>query len=260
MLRQNDYALFFKDDQLLTQSQEETFILPYQEIYKDLAPVQERDCFFLGQFEDKNVFAVSMNHTAVDDRFQFISARDALKVTDDALCQLICRGKQLLYWHRNSLYSGCCGSKTELSALETAKICQNCKRLIYPTTFPVVMVLITRGQQILLARSPHFAKDVYSVLAGFVDAGESCEAAVHREVAEEVGLQVKDLSYFGSQSWPFPSSLIMGYLSKYAGGEISIDKKEIEDARWFNISKLPSLPPTSSLSRHLIDSYVNQFK
>jgi len=263
MLTNNDHALFFSnDDKVLTSEKHEQFILPLCEVYSDPSlTLGEQDYFFLGEFEGKNIFAASFKQTTTENKsFSLLPARDALKIANDKTAQLICRGKQLLHWHRVSLFSGCCGSPTKISQVETAKICQSCNKVIYPATFPVVIVLIEQGRRILLARSPNFVKGMYSTLAGFVDPGESCEAAVRREVAEEVGVQIKEISYFGSQAWPFPSSIMLGFRAKYAGGEICIDKKEIEDAKWFDVSELPALPHACSIARHMIDHYVNQWR
>ena len=115
-----------------------------------------------------------------------------------------------------------------------------------------MMALVWRPGELLLARSPHYAKGMYSALAGFVEAGESLEDCVHREVAEEVGLQIQGLRYYGSQSWPFPNSLMVAYTAEYVSGEIVPQPGEIEDAQWFSIDALPSIPPRFSISGHLI--------
>ena len=116
------------------------------------------------------------------------------------------------------------------------------------------MALVQRGEQILLARSAHFPDKFYSVLAGYVDPGETLEQCVVREVFEEVGLKVNNVCYFGSQSWPFSSALMMGFTCDWEEGDICIDKAEIEEAAWFERSHLPALPSPLSLSRILIDS------
>ena len=115
-----------------------------------------------------------------------------------------------------------------------------------------MMALVWRPGALLLARSPHYPAGMYSALAGFVEAGESLEDCVHREVAEEVGLQVQGLRYFGSQSWPFPHSLMVAYTARYAGGEIVPQADEIEDAQWFALDALPAIPPRFSIAGHLI--------
>lgn len=119
-----------------------------------------------------------------------------------------------------------------------------------------MIVLVTRGDELLLARSPRFVPGVYSTLAGFVEPGESAEECVVREVHEEVGIQVGNLQYLGSQGWPFPHSLMLGFHAEYVGGEIVPQPEEIEDARWFAIDQLPPLPMQRSIARYLIDLYV----
>jgi NAD+ diphosphatase len=256
MLTHNDYALCFHGDKLLTGKKGNEFLIPFHELHMGPAlNLGEQDYFFLGKFEEKNIFAISISYTALNKKTNLISVKDGLKIADNKISQLICQGKQLLHWHATSLYSGCCGSLTKLSQTETAKICQKCSKVIYPVTFPVIIVLIEREGRILLARSSQFPQGMYSLLAGFVNPGESCEAAIHREVTEEVGIQIKELAYFGSQPWPFPSSLMLGYQAKYAGGEICIDKKELEDARWFDPSDLPLLPSKMGIARKMIDAF-----
>jgi NAD+ diphosphatase len=126
----------------------------------------------------------------------------------------------------------------------------------YPRLSPVVMVRVLHEGRILLARAPRFAPGVYSVLAGFVEAGETLEQAIHREVAEEVGIQVRNLRYFASQSWPFPHSLMIAFTADYAGGELQVDGREILDARWFTPNGMPGLPSPMSMAWRLIQDYL----
>ena len=123
-----------------------------------------------------------------------------------------------------------------------------------------MMVLVWRPGEVLLARAPHFAKGMYSALAGFVEAGETLEECVHRETAEEVGLQVTDLRYYGSQSWPFPHSLMLAFTARWAGGEIVPQPGEIEEAAWYPLDALPGIPPRFSISGHLIRDTVRQLE
>jgi NAD+ diphosphatase len=116
------------------------------------------------------------------------------------------------------------------------------------------MVLISRGDELLLARSHRFRPGVFSALAGFVEAGETLEQCASREVLEEVGISIANLRYFGSQSWPFPNSLMVAFFADYAGGDINPDPSEIEDARWFSRSALPVLPESAAIARQLIDA------
>jgi NAD+ diphosphatase len=123
-----------------------------------------------------------------------------------------------------------------------------------------VIVLIEHGNKVLLSRSPHFPKGMYSIQAGFVEPGENLEQAVEREILEEVGVYIENVTYFGSQPWPFPNSLMIGFTATYAGGELTIDKTEIEDAGWYTYDALPAIPPPLSIARKLIDHFVEKQK
>lgn len=139
-------------------------------------------------------------------------------------------------------------------------LCPNCDFIAYPQLYPCIIVLVTRGRQLLLAHSPHFLQAVYSTLAGFIEPGESAEDAVKREVKEEVNLNIKNIRYIYSQPWPFPNSLMLGFLAEYEGGEIQIDHQEIEDAQWFEPENLPKLPLALSISRFLIETHLNNLE
>ena len=166
------------------------------------------------------------------------------------------RAAQVLEWDRTHRFCGACGTPTERVAHERARRCPACGHTAYPRVTPAMMVLVWRPGEVLLARAPHFAKGMYSALAGFVEAGETLEECVHRETAEEVGLQVTDLRYYGSQSWPFPHSLMVAFTARWCGGDIVPQEGEIEDARWFALDALPPIPPRFSISGHLIRDTV----
>ncbi len=175
---------------------------------------------------------------------------------DEELWKLAGRAVQLLEWDRNHRFCGRCGTETTASASERSRTCPRCGLQHFPRISPAVIVRIQDGERMLLARSPHFAPGVYSTLAGFVEPGESLEDTVAREIREEVGVEVRDIRYFGSQPWPFPNSLMVGFVADFAGGEIRIDPSEIEDARWFTLDDLPLLPSRLSISRALIDDFL----
>lgn len=164
------------------------------------------------------------------------------------------RATQLLDWQLNHRYCGNCGTPTEPKRGEFAMVCPDCGLIAYPRLSPAVMVLVRRGEEILLARSPRFPKGMYSALAGFVEAGETLEQCAIREVREEVGLAIDNLRYFDSQPWPFPNSLMLAFFADYAGGTLSPDGVEIEAAEWFSPSALPALPDRVSIARRLIDA------
>ena len=128
--------------------------------------------------------------------------------------------------------------------------------MIYPSIAPCVLAMVTKGDEILLARNKYFPENWYSTLAGFIEAGETAEEALKREVMEEVNIEVQNIKYFGSQPWPFPSQLMLGYFCEYKSGEIEIEEAEIADAKWFKIDELPNVPPKLSISGQLIASYL----
>ncbi len=164
------------------------------------------------------------------------------------------RATQLLDWQANHRYCGRCGTPTEIMAGEPAMRCPACGLLAYPRLSPAVMVLVRDGEKLLLARSPHFKPGVYSALAGFVEPGETLEQCAVREVREEVGVEIVNLRYFSSQPWPFPNSLMIAFFADYAGGTITPQPGEIEDAGWYLPAELPLLPDPVSIARRLIDA------
>jgi len=162
-------------------------------------------------------------------------------------------------WIRTHRFCSRCGSPTVRHPLHEAMACSACGQLHFPRLAPAVIVLVEREREMLLARSHHFPPGVYSTLAGFVEPGESLEEAVRREVEEEVGVRVTDLRYFGSQPWPFPHSLMVGFVARWTGGEIELDDDEIEDARWFGPDDLPPvLPFPPSIARRLVDDFLRR--
>jgi NAD+ diphosphatase len=168
------------------------------------------------------------------------------------------KAKQIIGWHATHRYCGRCGGETERVPGELAMRCTRCGMMHFPRLSPAAIVLVKRGDQILLAHSPGFPQGLYSVLAGFVEPGESIEEAVVREVREEVGVHVKNITYFGSQPWPFPNSLMIGFTADYTGGDLAPEPTEIEDAGWYTADDLPPLPPKVSIARAMIDDFVKQ--
>lgn len=209
-------------------------------------------------FLQQNILFVQLNNSNIDDKFDIYSTKFFLRYMNEDHIHLVIKSVQWLTWHANHRYCSKCGNKIDIIYDTVEKKCHNCCSSYFPSLSPAIMVLLHKEDKILLARSAHFAIGMYSVLAGFVDIGESAEDAVHREVAEEVGLKLHTLKYFGSQSWPFPSSFMIAFNAEYLSGEINIDSKEIEDAQWFHINNLPKLPPKSSISRKLIDFTVKK--
>ena len=175
---------------------------------------------------------------------------------EEAVYAVAGRAAQIVAWDRDHQVCGRCGTATEPVTNERARRCPACGLTAFPRLSPAVIVLIERGEQILLARGHGFPGRFYGIIAGFVEAGESLEEAVRREVREEVGLEVAHVHYFGSQPWPFPHTLMIGFTAIHAAGEIRIDERELADAGWFSVETLPRIPPRLSIARRLIDAWA----
>ncbi len=188
--------------------------------------------------------------------YQEHSLRGLLNHLDDARFTMASRAFQLLRWYRDHRYCGRCGHATRPHERDKAMICPQCDHRQYPRITPCVIMLVTRGERALLGRSSRFPEGFYSCLAGFMEPGESAEQAVQREVREETGLEVDDIRYHGSQPWPFPHSLMLGFRARYRSGEIAVDGEEILDAHWWRADELPRVPPQGSIARALIDAWL----
>jgi NAD+ diphosphatase len=169
----------------------------------------------------------------------------------------VMRAFHIAQWRRESVYCGVCGTKNVDSQTETARVCPHCGRIEYPRIAPAVITLVTNeADEILLAHNVKFKAGVYSLIAGFNEAGETLEQTVEREIWEETGLKVSEVCYNISQSWPFPCSLMTGWTARRAGGVLRPDGVEIEDARWFRRDALPELPGAGSVARRLINQWL----
>ena len=215
-----------------------------------------RQAHFIGSWNGHFCYACALpENPGRIDPLQAISLRDAFTRCSASEVQAIIIAKQILTWDTNFRFCGRCGEPTAESASERAKVCTSCGLTNYPRLSPSVIVSVVRDEHILLARSERFPDGMYSVLAGFVEPGETLEACIQREVREEVGIEVHNIRYFGSQNWPFPHSLMIAFTADYLSGEISIDNDEIVDARWFTERDLPALPGSYSIARELIDHF-----
>jgi NAD+ diphosphatase len=196
---------------------------------------------------------------ALPDGMALMNLRRLYGRLDESMLWLAGRAVQLVDWDRTHQFCGCCGTPTHTAAHERVKQCPNCGHTSYPRLSPAVIVQLTRqgenGRQILLARSKRYKLPMYSVLAGFVEPGETLEMCVRREIREEVGIEVKNIRYFGSQPWPFPNSLMVAFTAEYAGGEIVLEEEELVDAQWFRADDLPPYPPPMSIAHHLIENF-----
>lgn len=172
---------------------------------------------------------------------------------DEETTARIFRAKALLEWRKKSIFCQVCGAPMKDHPTLTAVQCSSCKELVFPRIEPCVIVLVNKGEEILLARHANRNTNMYACIAGFMEAGETAEQAVAREVKEETGLTVKNIKYFGTQSWPFPSQLMIAFTAEYDSGEIKVQEEEICDARWFSRDNLPTTPQPGSIAYRLIN-------
>lgn len=210
----------------------------------------------IGHFAGDPIYLLQVPQSTHLDGASWQSLRQFMLQGEAETFRMLTYAAQIGTWYSQHRFCGGCGAPTRQLPGERAMRCDDCESQHYPRLSPSMIVLVTYGDEILLARSPRFVTGVYSTLAGFVEPGESVEHCVAREVREEVGLEVRNLQYLGSQGWPFPHSLMLGFHAEYAGGEIVMQADEIEDARWFRVDDLPPLPAPRSIARYLIDLYV----
>lgn len=214
---------------------------------------------YLGSFRGRPCFAAEGILPDGDPNgLAFLELRSLFGQLETGLYEIALLGEHLIQWDTSCRFCSRCREPLMARSDMRAKECKGCGRLEFPRISPAIIVLIEKGDTLLLARSTRFPGSFFSVLAGFVEPGESLEEAVHREVKEETGILVKDIAYFGSQPWPFPDSLMIGFTAQYASGEIRIDEEEIAEAGWYGCGNLPQIPGKLSIARQLIDYFVEK--
>jgi NAD+ diphosphatase len=222
-----------------------------------LCPLRE---LYLGTLDGRHCYSVELTELALaPEGMVFHSLRRLYEHLDESIYGVATRAIHIIDWDRTHQFCSRCGTRTEIRADMCAKECSQCGLIDFPRISPAVIVLVERDKKVLLARSSRFKDELYSVLAGFVDPGETLEEAVRREVKEEVNIEVSNIRYFGSQPWPFPDSLMIAFTAQYSGGEIHVDGTEILDANWFDPDKLPTIPGKISIARALIDWFVSNY-
>jgi NAD+ diphosphatase len=220
---------------------------------------QNENALYLGSMDDWGCFTVEIEDSA--DPSESCRPADLRSLYDcmgERELSVAGFASQIIQWDQNYRYCGRCGSRASDSQRERAKICPDCGLVNFPRLSPSIIVAVTRGEEILLACARSFRLNFYSVLAGFVEPGETLEQCVEREIEEEVGIKVRNIRYFGSQSWPFPDSLMVGFTADHDSGEICIDNHEIVDAGWYRADNLPKIPGRISIARRLIDAYIER--
>jgi NAD+ diphosphatase len=248
-------ALWFlvHDNRILIKEKQDNYLIPQSSDIKKLGLAPEKKQFF-GLLDGKPCYVAELGDGAdVSSAFSFVGLRALFSQFGEDVIRAAGMASQLLRWGQNHRYCGRCGERTENKRDERAKICPQCGLVNYPRLSPAMIVAVLKDRKILLAHSKRFPGKFFSVLAGFVEPGETLEECVKREVSEEVGITVRNIRYFGSQPWPFPDSLMVAFTAEYAAGEIEIDHSEIAEAGWYSAKQLPSIPPKISIARELID-------
>ena len=253
----NNILIIFNNNKILYDPNLQTFLLQ-----ENLLNIDIKEHLYIGIGNNGNdIYAVDISNSNDDINIGYESIIEydlrhllVTSTSDDIL--LMGRANQLLHWIRSNKYSGYSGELNKFNSKEQALYCPQTSSMIYPSISPCVLALVIKGNEILLARNNLFPEGLFSVLAGFVEASESAEETVMREVMEEVGIKVKNIHYIGSQPWPFPSQLMLGFKCEYESGDLVIDEDEIAEANWYNIDNLPLIPPRSSLSGQIIRSYI----
>lgn len=215
--------------------------------------------FYIGSLDGRSCYTASLPQGAAPlEGFECLGLRQLYGQIDKSMMKAAFRAVQIVAWDETFKFCGVCGQATVKKPDEYAKVCPGCGHLSYPRLSPAVIVAVTKGNKLLLARNKNFTTGFYSVLAGFVEAGETLEECVKREIREEVGIEVKNIRYFGSQPWPFPNSLMLAFTAEYESGEVKADGIELTEAGWYGVEEIPEIPGKMSVSRKLIDWFIEK--
>lgn len=228
--------------------------LPFGTLPDWLTPPEEPLVIGLWRGRPLRIFPLDKEF-AIHPPFFFEALNAVVQTIDNATLGIGGVARQILHWEVQSRFCSLCGGKTNPFTREWGRHCSVCNARQFPKIAPCAIVLVRRDDELLLVRNSAWPAGRYSLAAGFLAVGESLEECAAREVREETGIEISNITYVGSQSWPFPSQIMTGFVSTYAGGELVVDHSELEDARWFPVSQLPTLPPTRSIARRIIDTF-----
>jgi NAD+ diphosphatase len=250
------YFVFSEGMLLLKENKKGEYALLASEDFKKLN-LKSKNLVYLGKYDKKSCYGGELSEEkGFGENIVAFKLRKTYYLIGLELFQIAGYAFHITTWDKNSRFCGRCGNEMENMQEERAKICPQCKLMNYPNISPAVIVAVIKKDMILLANAERFSKDLYSVLAGFVEVGENLEDCIKREIKEEVGIEVKNINYFGSQHWPFPDSLMIAFTAEHSKGEVLIDKEEISDAGWFKADGLPIIPGKPSIARDLIDWFI----
>jgi len=250
------YWFLYKGGDLLVRRDGDSIQLPFARDLDSLG-LKAGEPHFLGTDHGWSCLAAELGKDAdAPAGWGFEGLRALFGSISDGFFSVAARASEILEWDRTHRFCGRCGTATTHNAQERARECPACGLLSYPRISPAVIVAVVRDGKLLLARARRFPPGFYSVLAGFVESGESLEECVHREVREETGIEIADLAYFSSQPWPFPHSLMVAFTARHRSGEIAVDPSEIVEASWYSADALPEIPHPMTVARRLINWFV----
>lgn len=250
----NVYWFIFFNDQLLLQKKGETYTIPYS----INPPVPVKNVLEVSLLEDMPACTASVD-TPLEETAEYLpmGLRASYDYLDPILHKIAGKAYELIYWDQHSRFCPSCGTKTVMQTT-ISKQCPNCKYEIYPVVSPAILVLIRKGDAILLVHARNFRGSFYGLVAGFLETGETLEECVRREVVEETGLEINNITYFGNQPWPYPSNLMVGFIADYVSGTIRLQDEELSEGAFFTKDNLPELPRKLSLARKMIDWWLEQ--
>ncbi|RKU68364.1 NAD(+) diphosphatase [Parabacteroides sp. AF17-3] len=250
----NVYWFIFFNDQLLLQKKGETYTIPYS----INPPVPVKNVLEVSLLEDMPACTASLD-TPLEETAEYLpmGLRASYDYLDPVLHKIAGKAYELIYWDQHSRFCPSCGTKTVMQTT-ISKQCPNCKYEIYPVVSPAILVLIRKGDAILLVHARNFRGSFYGLVAGFLETGETLEECVRREVMEETGLEINNITYFGNQPWPYPSNLMVGFIADYVSGTIRLQDEELSEGAFFTKDNLPELPRKLSLARKMIDWWLEQ--
>lgn len=248
-----NFVLIFKNDALMIQDKQTTLNLPNTKQFKE-SLLTKYASFLIHQTSTEAYHIIEVEEDfAPINGYIFQTLRDSREHFREKTYGIAASAFQLLNWSRKHQFCGVCGAKFKPINADKSKKCPECGNLLFPHTSVAIITAIIKDGKILLAHNANFPEGLYSLIAGFVELGETLEEAVHREIAEEVGLKVKNVRYFDSQPWPFPNSTMIGFIAEYASGDIKVDGIEIVDADWFTTETFPEIPFDYSIARQIIN-------
>jgi NAD+ diphosphatase len=249
------YWALLRGNDLVLRNYGDSLLLPVGELPAWLKPTDgEPLCIGLWQGMPLRIGELTEG-TAIVPPYTIEPLNAPVQRVDDATLTIGGLARQILHWDQRSGFCSRCGGATERAGSSWGKRCTACGSVHFPHLHPCAIVLVRRGREVLLVHKPEWPDGRYSLVAGFVEFGESLEECAAREVREETGIEITGIRYVASQNWPFPAQLMAGFTAEYAGGEIVVNRDELEDVRWFPVDALPTLPPRRSIARRIIDTF-----